>query len=170
MKRAAQLSREGVKLYASPALEFFMESRIKKADFENNPKVLDLFSQLDDFDIISAIKVWQNCEDKVLSLLSQKLIKRELLKVRFSDDEFSVMEVAEKRKEAEKLYGLTPKEAEYFVITGKVENRAFKPTSEHIHILHKDGGVHHIGDDAALLNIAVLSEPVIKHFMCFPVQ
>lgn len=168
MKRAAQLSRDGVELYASPALQFFMNSRIKKSDFENNPKVLDLFSQLDDFDIISAIKVWQNCDDKVLSLLSQKLIKRQLLKVRFSDIAFSEAEIQQKRKDAESILGVNVEESDYFVITGKVENRAFKPTSEHIHILHKDGSVHHIGEDAALLNIAVLSEPVVKHFICFP--
>ena len=71
MKRAAELSRNGTELFASPALQFFMKTRILKSDFETNPEVLNLFSKLDDFDIISAIKVWQNCDDKVLSLLSQ---------------------------------------------------------------------------------------------------
>ena len=168
MKRAAELSRDGVELFASPALQFFLKTRISKSDFENDTKVLDLFSQLDDFDIISAIKVWQKCDDKVLSLLSKKLITRQLLKSRFSDHEFTATEIQEKLKSAAKQLGLTEEETGYFVFTGKVENRAFKPQSEHIHILHKDGNVHHIEKDAALLNISVLSEPVVKHFICFP--
>ncbi|MFT6802214.1 MAG: HD superfamily phosphohydrolase [Salibacteraceae bacterium] len=170
MNRAAQLTREGKELFASPALLFFMKSRISKSDFENNPEILKLFSQLDDFDVISAIKVWQNSEDKVLSLLAQKLIKRQLLKVKFSDQAFSEDLIAEKQKEAASILNLNKEEAKLFVLTGKVENRAFKPTSEHIDILHKDGSVRHIGEDAALLNISVLSEPVVKHYLCFPVS
>ena len=170
MKRAAQLSREGKDLFSSPALKFFLKSKINKSDFEENIKMLELFSQLDDFDIISAIKVWQDCDDKVLSLLSKKLIKRELLKVRISNSGFTDVEIEEKKLEAIKLLGVTTDEVDYFVITGKVENRAFKSKSEYIHILHKDGTVRNVGEDASLLNISVLSEPVIKHFMCYPVS
>lgn len=168
MKRATQLSRNGMELFASPALAFFLKSRISKDDFEKNSKVLELFSQLDDFDIISAIKVWQSSADKVLSTLSQKLIKRNLLKSRFSDSPFSLNEIQKKMSEASTILNLSALETEFFVFTGKVENRAFKPQSEHINILHKDGSVHHIGEDAALLNISVLSEPVVKHFICYP--
>ena len=168
MKRAAELSRKDINLFASPALKYFLKNRILKSDFETNPEVLQLFSQLDDFDIISAIKVWQNCDDKVLSLLSKKLISRQLLKSRFSDTPFTEKETLEKMSLASKNLGLDTSDTAYFVFTGKVENRAFKPQSEYINILHKDGSVHHIEDDAALLNISVLSEPVIKHFICFP--
>jgi hypothetical protein len=63
---------------------------------------------------------------------------------------------------------LPVEECEDFVFTGRVENRAFKAKSEQIYILHKNGEVHHIDEDAALLNISVLSEPVVKHFICFP--
>tara|TARA_R110002050_G_scaffold300586_1_gene470639 strand:+ start:11913 stop:13151 length:1239 start_codon:yes stop_codon:yes gene_type:complete len=168
MKRAAELSRNGVHLFASPALEFFMKTRINKSDFETNPAILARFSELDDFDIISAIKVWQTCDDKVLSLLSKKLISRQLLKSRFSDTPFTVKEIARRSDVAAKQLGLTKQEVSYFVFTGKVENRAFKPKSEHINILHKNGEVHHIDKDAALLNISVLTEAVVKHFICFP--
>lgn len=169
MKRAAELERSGADLFGSPSLKFFMKQRITKSDFENDPKVLQLFSQLDDFDLISAIKVWQESDDKVLSLLSKKLVQRELLKVRFGDHKFSDTEIKETISSTAKLLDISLEDAQQFVIYGKVENRAFKPTSEHIDILHKDGTVHHIGEDADLLNISVLSEPVIKHFMCFPV-
>lgn len=168
MKRAAELSRSGVELFASPALSFFLKSRITKSDFEKNPDVLNLFSQLDDFDVINSIKVWQNCNDKILSQLSTRLITRNLLKSRFSDEPFTEKEFQQKIQSSSTQLGLTPTETAYFVFTGKVENRAFKPKSEHINILHKDGTVHHIEEDAAILNISVLSEPVVKHYICFP--
>ncbi len=168
MKRAAELSRNGVELFASPALHYFLKSHITKTDFETQPEVLELFSQLDDFDIISAIKVWQSCDDKVLSLLAQKLITRKLLKSRFSDTEFKQKEIEQKINETSTQLNISKKDTEYFVFTGRVENRAFKPKTDHIHILHKDGSVHQIGEDAAILNISVLSEPVVKHFLCYP--
>jgi HD superfamily phosphohydrolase len=168
MKRAAELSRAGVTLFATPALKYFLENKVSKSDFENNPKLLSLFSQLDDFDIISAIKIWQDCNDKVLSLLATKLITRKLLKSRFSDTPFSEAEISERVNYTANQLQLTPEETAYFVFTGRVENRAFKSHSEHINILHKDGTVHHIEEDAAILNISVLSEPVIKHYICFP--
>jgi len=168
MKRAAELSREGTELFASPALQFFLKNKVTKTDFDTNPQVLGLFSKLDDFDIISAIKVWQDCKDPVLQLLSKKIISRQLLKVKFSDSNFSEQEVNEKLVRTKEFLGLSTEDIKYFVFTGRVENRAFKPQSEYINILHKDGSVHHIEDDAALLNISVLSEPVVKHFLCFP--
>lgn len=167
MKRAAEISRSGTELFASPALKFFLQNSVAKEDFETQPDLLNLFSQLDDFDVISAIKVWQNCEDKILSQLSQRLIQRSLLKVKFSDNPFTKEEIDNKIQEASQKIGLTAEETEYFVFNGKVENRAFKSKSEHIQILHKDGSVHNIGEDAALLNISVLSEPVVKHFLCY---
>mgnify|MGYP000023224061 CR=1 FL=1 len=167
MKRAAEISRSGTELFASPALKYFLQNSVSKEDFETQPELLDLFSQLDDFDVISAIKVWQNCDDRILSQLSKRLIQRSLLKAKFSDGPFTSEEVQIKIQEASQKMGLSMEETKYFVFTGKVENRAFKSKSEHIQILHKDGSVHNIGEDAALLNISVLSEPVVKHFMCY---
>jgi HD superfamily phosphohydrolase len=168
MKRATQLSRNGTELFASPALSFFLKNPISKSDFQKSREVLDLFSQLDDFDVINSIKVWQNCSDPVLSQLSTRLINRKLLKIRFSDTPFSAQEVNEKLHKASASLKLPVEECEDFVFTGRVENRAFKAKSEQIYILHKNGEVHHIDEDAALLNISVLSEPVVKHFICFP--
>jgi HD superfamily phosphohydrolase len=167
MKRAAEITRSGTDLFASPALKYFLQNRVSKSDFETNPELLHLFSQLDDFDIISAIKVWQNCEDLILSKLSQRLIQRELFKSKFSDQPFSDQEIKQKTQEASQKLNLNKEDTKYFVFAGKVENRAFKSESEHIQILHKDGSVRNIGQDAALLNISVLSEPVVKHFLCF---
>jgi hypothetical protein len=40
-----------------------------------------MFSKLDDYDILSAIKEWANHDDKVLSTLSKMIINRKLLRI-----------------------------------------------------------------------------------------
>ena len=60
LRRAKALIKMGNPLFCSPALQFFLENDITKVDFETNPKVLDYFSRLDDYDIWSSIKVWQD--------------------------------------------------------------------------------------------------------------
>ena len=64
LRRAQTLVRNGHKLFASPALSFFLtqDQPQEYADW------LDYYAELDDSDIISAIKVWQHCDDKVSSL------------------------------------------------------------------------------------------------------
>jgi hypothetical protein len=60
-----------------------------QSDFESNPEILATFAQLDDYDIMGAVKVWQFHADKVLSILSTHLINRKLHKVEIAKDPFS---------------------------------------------------------------------------------
>ena len=46
--RAKELASQGVELFASPALRFFLYNRIDKDEFYNNPACLENFIQLDD--------------------------------------------------------------------------------------------------------------------------
>ena len=43
---------------------------------------LSSFSKIDDYDILMCIKIWMESEDKVISILSQMLVNRKLLKAR----------------------------------------------------------------------------------------
>ena len=56
LKRAKELSSQGIKLAASKALHFFLTSEISEEKFD--PSVLDKFSKLDDTDILGAMKSW----------------------------------------------------------------------------------------------------------------
>ena len=67
LKRAKELSLSGENLFATPALHFFLNNHVSKTDFENDPGVLAHFSNLDDYDIFSALKVWVNHKDPILS-------------------------------------------------------------------------------------------------------
>ena len=75
MQRAKELSTQNVELFASPAFQFFLKNAITKDDFQKNPEVLEQFAQMDDYDILGAVKVWQNHSDKILSFLCKRLIR-----------------------------------------------------------------------------------------------
>jgi hypothetical protein len=168
MKRAAELARNGTDVFASPALTFFLKNKVTKSDFIDRPEVLTTFSQLGDFDVIGAIKVWTTHSDKILSELSKRLIDRRLLKVKFSEDAVASSRISDLKAKVAKQMGISEQDASYFILHGKVENRAYKPKSEFINILHKNGEVHHLSQDAAIVNIHVLSEPEVKYFLCYP--
>ena len=51
-----------------------MEHKVTLKNFSNSN--LDSFSQLDDFDVISALKNWQHHNDFILSCLSNRFINR----------------------------------------------------------------------------------------------
>ena len=80
LKRAKQLTQNGVALDASSALRFFLSRSTTSSDFDNS--TLDQFSLLDDYDVMSALKSWQFHDDFVLKHLSQMILNRTLLKIK----------------------------------------------------------------------------------------
>ena len=75
LKRAKELCQNGNKVFSTSNLKPFLKNNYTLSDFENNPYIFNCFSDLDDFDIMSSIKEWQNHSDTILSVLSNKIIK-----------------------------------------------------------------------------------------------
>lgn len=166
LKRAKELTQQGVLLPASKPLQFFLQNKISLEDF--NDDVLYTFSLLDDFDIMSAIKEWQFEGDFVLKELCRMIINRDLPKIRLQADKVSREEVKTIKQRFMKLYDLSEKEADYFVFKGKIKNQAYNKTSEPIHILKKDRSIEDVVEASDQLNLKALSKPVTKYYLCFP--
>jgi len=166
LKRAKDLTHHGKEIAASEPLQFFLQHKIELGDFDAT--VLKTFSYLDDFDIISAIKAWQFNDDFVLSELSKMIINRDLPKIRMQSDKVAKEEVTALKKTIIEKYGITEKEAEYFVFRGKIKNQAYNKTDEPIHILMKDRTVEDVAEASDQLNLKALSKPVTKYYLCFP--
>lgn len=169
LRRAKHLVHTGKTVFGSPALLYFLQNEVTNDDFKNNPATLDHFAQLDDFDIMGAIKVWQFHEDRVLSELSQRLVNRRLLKIRVSKKQFDPQEVADKRLEVARAFHYTEEEASYFVYTDKLQNNAYNQEKQNINLLMKDGSIMDLSDASDNLNISALTKPVEKYFICYPV-
>lgn len=125
------------------------------------------FCQLDDHDIMGAIKYWQLHEDKILSLLCRSLVERKLLKVKLQATPFDAELVREKRKEACIQLGISEEDAGYFVFTGEASNTTYDPADERINILFKDGTIKDISQVDNALVQHNLKDTVKKYYICY---
>jgi uncharacterized protein len=168
LRRAKFLSEKGVSLFASPALAFFLSNHITAKDFSTDHKVLELFSQLDDFDIFSAIKVWTDHEDEILSLLSKALVYRILSKVELQSEPFNELFIRNLKTRLKKLMNIDDEEIGYFIFTGSIANDAYIPFRDKINIVDKKGNITDIAHASDQFNVAILSKTVTKYFICYP--
>jgi len=168
LRRARELSLAGEALFATPVLEYFLKNRIGKNELINDARLLEMFSQMDDYDIYAAIKGWVNASDPVLSSLCKMLVNRQLFGCELESNMFPDERISCIRSEIAKRYKLTDHEASYFLITDSTENHAYHPLSDKINILYKTGQVVDIANASDQLNITVLHKTVTKYFLCYP--
>ncbi|WP_242204671.1 HD domain-containing protein [Aestuariivivens insulae] len=166
LKRAKELAKAGVDLPSSQALKFFLENDISFEDF--NDSTLQVFSKLDDFDVVSAMKEWQNQNDFVLSNLCKMIINRNLLKIKIKKKPIKPTSLAKQVSIFTETYNVSKPEAEYFVFTGEISNQAYEPKNKKINILYKSGKIENIVKASDQLNLKPLSKTVTKYYICFP--
>lgn len=104
LKRAKYLIEKGQKLEASENLKYFLY----KMNFE---KVMEedikRFTELDDNDVLQAIKFWEEERDFVLSYLCNTIIRRKFPKIISSPEGFDEKKVQEKIDEVNHKLGIT---------------------------------------------------------------
>lgn len=167
LKRAKEL-RRSEKLFASPAFDFFLKSEISIEQFESNPAILEEFAKLDDYDILSAIKVWCGHEDKVLSFLSNSLINRQLFRLDFSETAFNPLQYQIIHHKIMAKMHLNENDSKYLIMSGILTNNAYNPGEDKILIAEKDGSVKDFSELSSMLNISVYSTAVQKYYLCYP--
>ncbi len=164
LERAKRLLQQGdVDVRTDGPLTRFLAGEFSGAMDEN----LDLFTSLDDADVIVAMKKWCHHPDKVLSFLCRSVMNRELLKVQLQATPIDPGLLTEKHRETVRITGFTPEEAGFVCFTGESVNRLYDPHVEHIRILYKDGRLRDISQvDNALIH-ENLSAPVKKFYLCY---
>ncbi len=166
LKRAKELVQNGIQLEASKPLAYFLENKVTLDAF--NAEVLQKFSYLDDYDVLSAIKAWQFQEDYVLSNLCRMIINRDLLKIKMLDEKPSKELVKSYKQKFIDLTKLSEKEVAYFVFKGSLKNQAYNKQSEPIHIYKKDKTIEDVVEASDQLHLKALSKQVTKYYICFP--
>lgn len=169
LRRAKKLVQEGHQLFGSPALKFFMENKVSLEEFRTNPEILNQFAQLDDFDIMGAIKVWQFDNDPILADLSTRLVNRKLFKIEISKVPFSDNQIAEKRTEIAKAMNISLEDAAFYVYSNRLSNNAYNQGKQNINLLMKNGTVMDLSLASDNLNISAFTTPVEKWFLCYPI-
>ncbi len=141
LKRAKFCARRGDALFGSPALHYFLYRDIARSDFETDRAVTDTFVLLDDFDIMGAIKVWQNHGDKILADLCTRLVNRKLMRVTLSNEKPSDETIHQLRERTKSELQLDDEEVQYYFEIDEIQNHAYDPKVDRIDILTKSGKI-----------------------------
>ena len=102
LARAKYLVSEGIKLPASENLGYFLyKNQFNKATEED----IQRFTELDDNDVIQAIKFWSKNEDIVLSYLCKCVIERKFPKTLISSKPFDPEFITDKINKTDRKFG-----------------------------------------------------------------
>ena len=163
LKRAKQLVKKGKNVPSSDVLQYFLE----KSDFiEINKIDLEKFAQLDDSDVISALKLWQSHEDKTLSLLSQFIIQRKLPSSLIISEPISNEKVEQIKNEVKKLYSI--QDAGYFVHQKELSVLAYNDTKDPIKLLLKNGEILELQKADNQVLVKDLRKKITRYHLCIP--
>jgi len=103
MNRAKTLVSQNVKVEASENLKYFL---YRESSPQATEEDIARFMELDDTDVLQAIKSWKNHDDFVLSYLCKTVINRKFPKIIYSSTPFSDDLVQEKVRETNLHFGI----------------------------------------------------------------
>ena len=165
--RAKELARRGECLFASPALGFFLYNDVDSGRFHADPACIENFLLLDDNDLWTALKVWMQHPDKVLSTLSKGMVHRMLFKVEVSAEPFPAGRLGDLQARIAQALGVPLDDARYFLSTPDIATNMYNPADDGIDILYGDGTTRSIAEASDMFDIALLSREVTKHYLCY---
>ena len=165
LQRAKELALQGIELPATNTMKYFLYNQITANNFTE--ETLEVFSKLDDYDVLSAIKEWTNHSDSVLSKLSQMIMNRNLLKIEMRNEPFSLSEKEEYKQGLSNTSRIKENELHYFMFESSVSNQAYN-LNKPIKILYARGKTEDIVKASDQLNLQALTKPVEKFYICYP--
>ncbi|MFM1763375.1 MAG: hypothetical protein RLZZ512_1165, partial [Bacteroidota bacterium] len=166
LQRAREMAKQGHALGSYHPLMHFLFKDVNLEDFTQED--LDLFVQLDDIDIMSAIKEWQFHEDGILSEMSKRLLRRHLpkIKVQLTPVDFGLEQLM--RAQAAAVFGVEDERVlNYFVHVGVLKNDAYKSDGGGIRIMKKDGSLVDVAEASDNYNLASLKDTVTKYYITY---
>ena len=166
--KRARLINKVRELPATPALSYFLKHDEPFTPNDDMDEILNAFGHLDDYDVMTAVKLWSADSDFVLSELCRRLIDRRLFRIEVSQVPFNADYKDEILHAIAAQYGLSIYDASFMLLQGVSTNHAYHPAKPAINILYKDGTVKDISEVSRELHLDVLSQPTMRHFICYP--
>ena len=160
LKRGRFLAGSGVKLAGSPALIHFLNRSFTPETFRGGDN-LNLFTHLDDTDVMSAVKQWQYAQDNTLSLLCRMLTERRLPRMQIEN-----LPVDGEYEKAITSFEGVPEDAGYFIRKGELLNKGYDSKAGEILIISKEGVAGDVYDVSDMLSAKAFSEITKKYFLC----
>ena len=167
LKRAKYMVRQGLNVFATPALAYFLKNDIDAQWFASHPEALQMYAELDDSDIWSALKVWKHSDDKILSTLATDMTDRHLFKVEVTEQRPEDDYLQEKMHQIAVAMGIPDEDAHYLLTLTEIGKDMYNPEDDSIGILYKDGTVKDIAEASEILTVQLLSKKIRKYYLCY---
>jgi HD superfamily phosphohydrolase len=173
LKRAQELAMQGIDLFATPALRFFLYNNIGPEELGESGVfspglIASNFTRLDDTDVLASAKYWADHSDFVLSDLSARLMTRKLLAVELQNEPFSDVRIDVLKDRTVQNLKINRELADYYVFTSSISNLTYAPDAPEVMILLKNGSIADITTVSDMFDHRLLSERVTKYFLCYP--
>ena len=146
LERAKELTRGGVRLFASPQLEYFLRSEVQTSHFEEDEECINHFLNLNDSDILCALGVWQHSEDAVLSALAGGFVNRRLFKADIFEGNVSGEALDDCREQVAAQLHIPLEATRYFVRRRFVSKEMYSANAEGIKVQMPDGAIADVSD------------------------
>ena len=163
MNRAKTLVSQNVKVEASENLKYFL---YRESSTDATEEDIARFMELDDTDVLQAIKSWKNHEDFVLSYLCKTVINRKFPKIIYSSTPFSDDLVREKIRETNLHFGIENGD----LLVDNIERNLlpYDKTKQPIYLLRNDMekvALEQAGSQILSMNI---NEKTTRYILFFP--
>lgn len=162
LERAKFLVSQGVILPATENLTYFLYREKGSATDED----VERFTQLDDNDIIQAMKLWQKSDDVILSYWCRCVIRRELPKTIISSHPFDQAFIEEKIKDTNALLGIDNGEELVHEIKRKL--LPYDTEKQPIWLLQKNGEKIKLHESEDQLLSGLMVNKTTRYILTFP--
>jgi uncharacterized protein len=166
LRRAKELARNKQQIFMTPALKYFIEQEVTLEDLSQNSLALEQFIKLDDHEVMTCIKYWQQEDDIILKTLAEGIINRKLYKIELSNSSIDKENIKIKSEAVLAAYPQVKDHLNYFVFTGSITNELYDPGEDKIKILFKNGETTDISDASEIINISLNNRKSEKYFIC----
>lgn len=167
LSRAKLLAKKGKDVFAPPHLKYFLYNDVDSTHFYHQREALRNYELLDDNDIWCSIKVWASNEDKILSLLAQDLLNRNIFHVEVREEPISDDEIRQINQSLASEFGISEEDAQFLMSVNTIQKDMYDIEDENISILTKNGEIKDFAEASEILNIASLSKKNRKYYLCY---
>lgn len=162
LERAKYLASEGVDLPATENLKYFLNREKSAATDED----VERFTQLDDNDVIQAMKIWQKSDDFILSYWCRCVIQRNLPKTIISSNPFDEKLIEEKIKNTNDFFGIDNGYELVHEITRSL--LPYNTEKQPINLLQKNGEVLRLDESQDQLLSGLIVNKTKRYILTFP--
>jgi HD superfamily phosphohydrolase len=167
LMRAKHLCHEGRQVFASPALAYFLYNNVNEQWFTEHEEALQIYEELDDSDLWSAMKAWRHSDDKILSILASDMLDRKIFKVEVHEEPVSPAYIEELQENIANALDIEKSETRYLISLNTIQKDMYSIDDDSIDILYKDGTTKDISEASEILNVALLSKKIRKYYLCY---